>query len=46
MNNFAKWKYRYEKGWAIEEHIRRLVILGVLTPEEYEQITNTAYIVY
>lgn len=44
MSNFEKWKYRYEKGWAIEWHIKRLVSLGVLTEEEYTQIVGNDYI--
>lgn len=35
---FERYKDRYEKGWATEEQLQRLVILKVLTEEEYNLI--------
>ena len=40
MNNFDKWKTRYNNGWAIEEQLQRLVALGVLTQSEYDSISK------
>lgn len=40
MTDFEKWKERYEKRWATKEQLRTLVILGILTQDEYEMIVN------
>jgi hypothetical protein len=40
MNNFDKWKTRYDNGWATEEQLQRLVVLGALTQAEYDLIIN------
>lgn len=37
---FEKWKERYEKHWCTKEQLQRLVVLGVLTQEEYLLITE------
>jgi len=43
MNDFEKWKYRYENGYATENHIYRLVNLGVLTKQQYKEIIGQEY---
>jgi len=43
MNAFEKWKYRYENGYATENHIYRLVNLGVLTEQQYTQIVGQEF---
>jgi hypothetical protein len=43
MNDFEKWKYRYENGYATENHIYRLVNLGVLTEQQYTQIVGQEF---
>ena len=40
MNNFEKWKDRYERGWASAEQLQRIVDLQVLTQAEYNLIVN------
>lgn len=35
---FEKYKNRYQKGWATEEQLQRLVNLGILTQSEYDLI--------
>lgn len=44
MSDFDKWKYRYENGYATENHIFRLVSLGVLTAIQYKDITGLEYL--
>ena len=43
MSDFEKWKYRYENGYATENHIYRLVNLGVLTKQQYKEIIGQEY---
>lgn len=43
MIDFEKWNDRYKKHWCTKEQLRRLVQLGVLTEEEYEEITGEPY---
>lgn len=43
MTDFEKWKSRYEKHWCTKEQLQVLVQLGVLTPEQYEEITGEPY---
>ena len=45
MTDFEKWNDRYKKHWCTKEQLQRLVQLGVLTTEEYEQITGEPYVV-
>lgn len=40
MNNFDKWKTRYDNGWATEGQLQRLVTLGILTQAEYDLIVS------
>ena len=40
---FEKWKERYNNRYATENHIYRLVNLGVLTDKQYEEITGLEY---
>ena len=40
MSDFEKWNDRYKKHWCTKEQLQRLVQLGVLTEEEYEEITG------
>jgi len=40
---FDKYKKRYERGGCTKEQLHRLTELGVLTPEEYEEITGDPY---
>ena len=44
MSNFEKWSMYYSKGWATLEQIGKLVELSVLTPEEYQAITEEVYV--
>ena len=43
MTDFEKWKDRYSKHWCTKEQLQRLVQLGVLTEEEYQEITGQEY---
>jgi len=43
MTDFEKWEQRYEKHWCTEEQLKRLVQLGVLSENEYYQITGEVY---
>lgn len=43
MTNFDKWNDRYKKHWCTKSQLRRLVALGVLNEEEYEEITDEKY---
>lgn len=43
MSNFEKWDDRYKKHWCTKEQLQRLVQLGVLTEEEYQEITEEEY---
>ena len=43
MTDFEKWNDRYKKHWCTKEQLQRLVQLGVLTEEEYEEITGEEY---
>lgn len=40
---FEKYKARYEMGGCTREQLQRLVKLGALTEEEYEDITEEVY---
>lgn len=40
MTNFDKWNDRYRKNWCTKDQLQRLVVLSVLTDEEYEKITE------
>lgn len=40
MNNFGKWKDRYDNGWATAEQLQRLVNLKTLTQAEYDLIIS------
>lgn len=44
-SDFEKWNYRYQKHWCTKTQLKRLVVLNVLTVEEYETITGEPYIV-
>ena len=44
-SDFEKWNYRYQKHWCTKTQLKRLVVLTVLTAEEYETITGEPYIV-
>ncbi len=43
MTDFEKWNDRYKKHWCTKEQLKRLVQLGVLTEEEYKEITGEEY---
>lgn len=43
MTNFEKWNKRYKKHWCTKDQLQRLVQLGVLTEEEYKEITGEDY---
>jgi len=43
MSNYEKYKRRYDRGGARKDQIERLTQLGVLTPDEYEDIVGEAY---
>mgnify|MGYP001275679452 FL=1 len=44
MTDFEKWEDRYKKHWCTKEQLQRLVQLGVLTEEEYQEITGEDYV--
>ena len=43
MTDFEKWNDRYKKHWCTKEQLQRLVQIGVLTEEEYKEITGEDY---
>lgn len=43
-NDFEKWNKRYQKHWCTRDQLRRLVLLEVLTKEEYKEITGEEYV--
>lgn len=43
-NDFERLCYYYEKGWAKELQLRLYVGFGVITPEQFEEITGSAYV--
>ena len=43
MTDFEKWNDRYKKHWCTKDQLQRLVQLGVLSEEEYEEITGEEY---
>ena len=40
---FEKYMARYERGGCTKAQLKRIVALGALTTEEYEEITGEAY---
>ncbi len=40
---FEKYSERYGRGGCTKEQLRRLVVLGILTGKEYEEITGEPY---
>lgn len=40
---FEKYYARYKRGGCTKAQLRRLVALGALTPEEYEEITHEPF---
>lgn len=43
-SEFEKWDWRYKKYWCTKSQLKRLVVLEVLTPDEYEKITGEVYV--
>ena len=43
-SDFEKWDYRYKKHWCTKTQLKRLVVLEVLTADEYKTITGEDYI--
>ena len=43
-NDFEKWDWRYKKHWCTKSQLKRLVVLEVLTTEEYKTITGEDYV--
>ena len=43
-SDFEKWNWRYQKHWCTKSQLKRLVVLSVLTAEEYETITGEPYV--
>ena len=43
-SDFEKWDYRYKKHWCNKSQLKRLVVLEVLTPDEYKTITGEDYV--
>lgn len=41
--DFEKWAKRYSRRGCTKTQLARLVTLGVLTAEEYEEITGDPY---
>lgn len=44
MADFEKWKYRYNNGYATENHIYRLVLLDILTKEQYKNLVGKEFV--
>ena len=44
MTDFEKWNDRYKKHRCTKVQLQRLVQLGVLTEEEYQEITGEDYV--
>lgn len=40
---FEELKRRYEKNWCRKDQLQRFVQLGVITEQEYEDITGEPY---
>ena len=40
---FEKYKARYDRGGCTKDQLSRLVSLGVITVEEYREITGEEY---
>ena len=40
---YEKWLNRYRNGYATKAQLKRLVRLGVITAEEYREITGEDY---
>lgn len=40
MTPFEKWKDRYERNWCTKEQLQKLVLLQVLTQDEYYLIVG------
>lgn len=40
MYSFDYWKNRYDKGWATKNQLQRLVNIGALTKDEFNQIVE------
>ena len=43
-SDFEKWDYRYKKHWCTKNQLKRLVVLEVLTSDEYKTITGEDYV--
>ena len=43
MTAYQKYMKRYKRGGCTKEQLQELVDLGVLTAEEYEEITGETY---
>ena len=43
-SEFEKWNLRYQKHWCTKSQLKRLVVLEVLTTEEYKTITGEDYV--
>ena len=43
MTIYQKYMRRYKRGGCTKEQLQELVDLGVLTAEEYEEITGETY---
>lgn len=43
MTAYQKYMKRYKRGGCTKEQLQELVGLGVLTAEEYEEITGETY---
>lgn len=43
MVDYKKWEDRYNKGFATENHIYRLVVLGKLTERQYQDIVRKEF---
>ncbi|MDT0123866.1 XkdX family protein [Paenibacillus sp. RRE4] len=42
-SDYERLQYYYEKKWAKEPQLRQYVSFGVITPDEFEQITAQKY---
>ena len=39
-----KWQKIYKMGWATKEQLKKVVVLGEITAEEYETITGEVHV--
>jgi len=43
MSDFDRIQYFYSKGWAKKPQVAQYVSFGVISPEQYKEITGDEY---